>query len=141
MTEPSAPLDRSLAGRSSAPANDRPGLAIVIRRALIGRCPNCGQGKLFASYLKQVDSCAACSERYGHIRSDDAAPWLTILVVGHIAVPIVFAVERLTSWPIWLAMTVWPAFALVLGLVVLPRAKAVLLSIIWAIQAPGSEKQ
>lgn len=138
---PSAPLDSSLEGRSSPPASDRPRLAIVIRRALIGRCPNCGQGKLFASYLKQVDSCAVCSERYGHIRSDDAAPWLTILVVGHIAVPIVFAAEKLTSWPIWVAMTVWPAFALVLGLVVLPRAKAVLLSIIWAIQAPGSEKQ
>ena len=140
MTVPSAPLDGSSKGRSSAPARDRRGLAAVIRRALMGRCPNCGQGKLFASYLKQVDSCAVCGERYGHIRSDDAAPWLTILVVGHIAVPIVFAAERLTSWPMWVAMTVWPAFALFLGLLVLPRAKAVLLSVIWAVQAPGSEK-
>lgn len=116
-------------------------LGTVIRRALVGRCPNCGKGKLFASYLKQVDHCAVCGERYGHVRSDDAAPWLTILVVGHLTVPIVFVAERLTSWPTWVAMTVWPAFALALGLMVLPRAKAVLLSIIWAIQAPGSEDQ
>jgi uncharacterized protein (DUF983 family) len=141
VTAPPAKPDSPLEGRSGDPASDGRRLAIVIRRALMGRCPNCGQGKLFASYLKQVDSCAVCGEQYGHIRSDDAAPWLTILVVGHIAVPIVFAAERLTSWPIWVAMTVWPAFALALGLVVLPRAKAVLLSVIWAIQAPGSEKQ
>lgn len=107
----------------------------------MGRCPSCGQGKLFASYLKQVESCAVCNERFGHIRSDDAAPWLTILVVGHIAVPVVFAVERVTHWPVWVAMTIWPAFALVLGLAVLPRAKGVLLGVIWAVRAPGSERE
>ena len=110
-------------------------LGVVMWRALVGRCPNCGQGKLFESYFKQVDHCAVCRERYGHIRSDDAAPWLTILVVGNITVPIILVAERLTSWPTWVSMTVWPAFDLALALVALPRAKAVFLSAIWAIQA------
>jgi len=116
-------------------------LGAVIWRALLGRCPNCGQGKLFASYLKQIDRCAVCGEQYGHIHSDDAAPWLTILVVGHIAVPIVFAAVKYTSWPNWVSMTVWPVLALALTLVVLPRAKAVILSMIWVTQAPGSERK
>jgi uncharacterized protein (DUF983 family) len=95
---------------------------------------------LFASYLKQVDQCPVCGEALGHIRSDDAAPWLTILVVGHAVVPIVLAVEMHTSWPDWVSMTLWPVLALAVGLVVLPRAKGLFLGLIWATGAPGSER-
>jgi uncharacterized protein (DUF983 family) len=38
-------------------------------------------------------------------------------------------------------MIIWPLFALALALVVLPRAKGLLLSIIWATRAPGSERE
>ena len=115
------------------------GLGTILRRGLLGRCPNCGQGKLFALYLKQVSECAACGESYGKIRSDDAAPWMTILVVGHIIVPTMFSFERDTAWPEWVSMTVWPALAVLLALLILPRAKGVCLSIIWKTGAPGSE--
>ncbi|MGF1629318.1 MAG: DUF983 domain-containing protein [Kiloniellaceae bacterium] len=118
----------------------RPGLGEAIWRGLRGRCPSCGEGRLFASYLKQAAACAVCHEPLGHLRSDDAAPWLTILVVGHIAVPVILAVERYSQWPTWLAMTVWPLFALALTLLVLPRAKGLLLSVIWVTRAPGSER-
>lgn len=118
----------------------RPELGTAIRRALLGKCPNCGQAKLFASYLKQVEHCPVCCEPYGHIRSDDAAPWLTILVVGHIVVPLLLAVETRVSWPDWVSMTLWPALALALVAVVLPRAKALFLSVIWATGAPGSKR-
>ena len=43
------------------------------------------------SYLKQVENCAACGESFGQIRADDAAPWLTIILVGHVFLP----------WPSW----------------------------------------
>lgn len=119
---------------------NRPRLAIALRRGAMGRCPSCGQGRLFAAYLKQVDACAACGEAYRHIRSDDAAPWLTILVVGHLLVPVILAVERQTSWPNWISMTVWPAIAVGATLAVLPRAKGFLMSMIWAMRAPGSER-
>jgi uncharacterized protein (DUF983 family) len=36
-------------------------------------------------------------------------------------------------------MIFWPLIALALALVVLPRAKGLLMSIIWATRAPGSE--
>src|SRR3546814_6511493 len=93
-------------GGSSA----RPGLGLAIRRALMGRCPNCGQVKLLASYLKPVARCAICGEAYGHIRSDDAAPWLTILAVGIFGVPAILAVESHTTWPTWASSVVWPLF-------------------------------
>jgi uncharacterized protein (DUF983 family) len=118
----------------------RPPLGAAMWRGLRGLCPACGEARLFARYLKQVESCPACGEEFGHIRSDDAAPWLTILVVGHIVVPLMFAVERFSTWPDWVSMVIWPLVALALVLVVLPRAKGLLLSIIWATKAPGSER-
>lgn len=120
----------------------RPTLGTAMSRALSGRCPNCGQGKLFATYLKQVGECADCGEAFGHIRSDDAGPWLTILIVGHLLIPVVLLVEGgATPWPYWVSMTLWPALALGLSLLVLPRAKALFLGAIWSMKAPGSEAE
>lgn len=118
----------------------RPPLGLALRRGLFGRCPNCGRGRLLAGYLKQVEACADCGEAYGHLRPDDAAPWLTILLVGHIVVPVALAVEAERTWPDWVSKTLWPLLALALALVILPRARALFLSLIWATRAPGSER-
>ncbi len=65
-----------------------------LARGVLGRSPKCGNGRLFRSYLKVVDECSSCGERYGHFRADDAPPWLTILVVGHPTVPVVLAMSN-----------------------------------------------
>jgi uncharacterized protein (DUF983 family) len=125
---------------SNLDQTQRPGVFKAAGRALIGRCPNCGQGKLFATYLKQVHHCAACNEQYGHIRPDDGAPWLTILVVGHIIVPLVLVVEMQYKIPMWTSIAAWSAITLALTFLTLPRAKGVILSFIWSTNAPGSER-
>lgn len=119
--------------------DDRPALGDAMWRGLRAVCPACGESRLYVSYLKQVERCPRCHVALGHLRSDDAAPWLTILVVGHITVPLMLLVEQHTHWPMEMAMTVWPLFALGLTLAVLPRAKGLLLSVIWVLKAPGSE--
>ena len=43
-------------------------------RGFLGRCPKCGEGRLFRSYLKVVEECKSCGEKYGHFRADDAPP-------------------------------------------------------------------
>jgi uncharacterized protein (DUF983 family) len=68
-------------------------LGLAARRGLIGLCPSCGKTKLFASYLKQVEACPNCGAHFGRIRADDAAPWGTIIVVGHIFMPLMFFVS------------------------------------------------
>jgi uncharacterized protein (DUF983 family) len=121
-------------------AASRPTLGLAIRRGLLCRCPNCGRTRLLAGYLRQVEACAACGEAYGHLRPDDAAPWLTILLVGHILVPIALLVEAERTWPDWISKTLWPLLALLLALLILPRARALFLSVIWATRGPGSER-
>ncbi len=121
------------------PRQERPPFLLAVWRGMRGRCPNCGRAPLLAGYLRQVDHCAACGEPFGHIRADDAPPWLTILVVGHIIVPLAATVESVATWPVWVATTVWASAALVLSAVILPRAKGVFLAAIWSLRAPGSE--
>lgn len=117
----------------------QPAFPIAAWRGVCGRCPRCGRGRLFAAYLKPVERCAVCGEAYGHLRADDAPPWLTILVVGHIVVPLAVGVELVATWPDWVAMLLWPAVALGLALLILPRAKGLFLAAIWITRAPGSE--
>jgi uncharacterized protein (DUF983 family) len=105
-------------------------------RALRGRCPCCGEGKLFRSYLKQVDRCSVCSESFGAIRADDAAPWLTIIVVGHVFLPLAFTVD-LGFLPFWAEMASLTGVFVLLSLLLLPRAKGLFIAILWMTRAPG----
>ncbi len=65
----------------------------AIVRAVSGRCPACGGGKFFKSYLRQVDRCFVCDESFGQIHADDGPAWLTIGIVGHIVVPMALFAE------------------------------------------------
>jgi uncharacterized protein (DUF983 family) len=105
-------------------------------RALMGRCPCCGVGKLMKSYLKQVENCAACGESLGQIRADDAAPWLTIILVGHVFLPFAFMVD-IDGMPVWAVALMWSALFTALSLAILPRAKTLFIAILWQTRAPG----
>lgn len=112
----------------------------AVIRALSGKCPNCGKGRLFKSYLKQVDNCAVCNEPFGHIRADDGPAWLTILIVGHLLVPIAILVFFNTDWPTWVHMIIWPILTLISALLVLPHSKGFFLAMIWRTGCEGSRE-
>src|ERR1700743_583327 len=99
--------------------------------ALLARCPCCGQGKLFRSYLKQVEACSACGEKFGAIRADDAAPWLTIILVGHIFLPLALAFAMVSILPVLASAMLWSVVLVGLSLLILPRAKALFIAILW----------
>lgn len=103
----------------------------VIIRGILGRCPNCGGGKIFFKYLKQASSCIECNEKLGEIRADDGPAWLTILIVGHLLAPFIIIFAFSTDWPDWLSIIIWSALSIILALIILPRAKGVFISIIW----------
>lgn len=100
-------------------------------RGVCNRCPGCGAGRLLAGYLRPVVKCSACGEAFGHIRADDGPAWLTLVLVGHILAPVLLAVVPNSSWPDWLSMLVWPLVALLLALLILPRAKGAFVAAIW----------
>lgn len=106
----------------------------AILRAIRGLCPCCGKGQLFSRYLKQVPNCAACGESFSQFRADDAAPWLTIIVIGHVFLPLAFMIDT-SALPLWGVTGGMAAIFAGLGAVLLPRAKGTILAILWATRA------
>lgn len=106
-------------------------LGPALRRALCLHCPNCGKGNLFISYLKPVAQCAACGEVFGHIQAEDGPAWLSILIIGHIIVPLLIVVQINTAWPPWLMMIVFGGLTTALVFALLPVTKAFFITMIW----------
>jgi len=78
----------------SATTLQQPTLMTAIGRGLLGQCPNCGKSHIFNGFLRVVGECRACGAPLGLARADDAPPYFTILVTGHVIVPIMFMVDR-----------------------------------------------
>ena len=111
----------------------------ALRRGLRGKCPHCAKGRVFGRYLKVTDSCSNCGEELHHHRADDAPPYFTIFIVGHIVVPLVFFVERVWRPEIWLHLVVWLPLTLMLTLVLLPLVKGGVVGLQWALRMHGFE--
>lgn len=110
---------------------------LSIRRGLMLRCPACGEGKLFNKYLKVTPTCAHCAEELHHHEADDAPPYFTILIVGHLVVPIMLAVELEYMPPLWFHVTVWPILTTAIVLAMLPRIKGAVVGLQWAARMHG----
>ena len=65
----------------------------ALKRGLRGRCPRCGEGKLFRAFLKVDDHCSVCGLDYTPHRADDLPAYLVIVIVGHIVVPMILWIE------------------------------------------------
>lgn len=106
-------------------------------RGFWGRCPECGEGRMFRAYLKVNDACPVCGEELHHQRADDAPPYVTMLIVCHVIVALLLAAESLWEAPFWLEATVWSAATILLCLVLLPRVKGALVALQWGLRMHG----
>ena len=104
----------------------------AIGNGVMCRCPNCGKGKLFRSYLKINDSCSECGEKLNSARADDFPPYIAIFIVGHVLVGWMLHAEM--SGPVDPMFYVWtmiPA-AVLLPLIMLPSIKGAVVGLQWA---------
>jgi uncharacterized protein (DUF983 family) len=106
-------------------------------RGASGKCPHCGRGRLFWRYLKVVDVCPECGEELHHQRADDAPPYFTIAIVGHIVVPMLLALELAYQPPVWLHLAIWMPLTILLSLLLLPVVKGSLVGLQWALRMHG----
>ncbi|RFB80669.1 DUF983 domain-containing protein [Methylovirgula sp. 4M-Z18] len=114
---------------------------LAMKRGFLGHCPHCGEGRIFSSYLKVNPTCPHCGEELHHHRADDAPPYITIFIVGHIVVGLMLAAEQVyDDSPIWLNVLVWPLLSVILSLAILPRVKGALIAYQWALRMHGFDK-
>lgn len=125
---------------STAPGSPKPAqrdLQQAMLRGVKCRCPACGEGALYKSYLKVADTCPSCGEELYHQRADDAPPYFTMLITGHVIVAGVMAVEEMYAPSLWVHMAIWTPLLLALTLFLLPRIKGALVGLQWALRMHG----
>jgi uncharacterized protein (DUF983 family) len=107
-------------------------LGEAMLRGFKGRCPNCGEGKLFKSFAKTVDKCAVCGEEIGHHRADDLPAYLVIVIIGHIVIGGFMAVESTTAWSMWQHLALWVPITVIGSLALLQPIKGAIVGLQWA---------
>ena len=109
----------------------------AMRKGAALRCPSCGEKTMFDGYLKVADSCSSCGQELHHHRADDAPPYLTIFVVGHIIVPLMLLVEKLYHPEMWVHWAIWPVLSIVMAGAMLPVLKGAFVGLQWALRMHG----
>ncbi|QUD86185.1 DUF983 domain-containing protein [Phenylobacterium montanum] len=111
----------------------KPNLWRGMARGFAGKCPHCGQGRLFRAYLKVESPCAACGHDNGQYPADDAPPYFTILILGHVVIaPLVVLPVIWTLNPVLVLAVALPTVG-ALALILLPRVKGAVVGLHWAI--------
>ncbi|MFC3226579.1 DUF983 domain-containing protein [Marinibaculum pumilum] len=109
----------------------------ALLRGARGRCPECGQGRLFRGYLTVADECGHCGLDLRDHRADDAPPYVTIVIVGHIIVPLLLWVEQDWAPAMWLQFAFWLPLTLALTLALLRPVKGALIGFLWSRRMHG----
>lgn len=103
-----------------------------IKRGAALRCPNCGKGHLFRRFLKLSERCEYCGVDNSIYPSDDAPPYLTLVLTGHVIVPLYMAIERAYAPPAWLSASIWLPLTAVMSILLLPYMKGGVVGFCWA---------
>ena len=112
----------------------------ALKRGFRGRCPRCGEGKLFRAFLKVDDHCSVCGLDFTPHRADDLPAYLVIVIVGHIVVPTVLFIETDFSPPVWLQLAIYLPLTLVLSLALLQPVKGAVVGVQWALRMHGFDE-
>jgi uncharacterized protein (DUF983 family) len=112
-----------------------------LKRGLRGRCPRCGEGKLFRAFLKVDDHCSVCGLDFTPHRADDLPAYLVIVIVGHLVVPMILWIETDYAPAVWLQLSIYLPLTLILSLALLQPVKGAVVGMQWALRMHGFDEQ
>lgn len=115
---------------------DRPAWP-AMRRGWRQRCPCCGSGRVFSSYLKLRATCAVCDEDLSHARADDGPAYLAILITAKVMGTLMLKTFLLWQPDPFLMASVFCVGSAAMALYLLPRLKGMIVGIQWAKRMHG----
>ncbi len=98
-----------------------------VRAGLSGRCPRCGEGRLFKGFLTVGDRCGNCRLDYSFADAGDGPAVFVILIIGFVVVGLALWMEVNHNPPLWLHFMLWIPLTLVLSLAALRALKGLLI--------------
>lgn len=97
--------------------------------ALLASCPRCGRGKLFNGYVKVAPACTNCGLNFAGHDTGDGPAFFIMLPLCLIVAVFALIFELKVEPPLWVHMTLWPAFiAAAVGLSLRP-VKALMIAL------------
>ena len=113
----------------------------AMKRGFRGRCPRCGEGKLFRAFLKVDDRCSVCELDFTPHRADDLPAYLVIVIVGHIVVPLALMIETNYSPPVALQLAIYLPVTFIASLALLQPVKGAVVGMQWALRMHGFDEK
>lgn len=110
-------------------------LRVGMKRGIQRQCPNCGEARLFRGYVKVAPRCVVCAHPNGQYRVDDAAPYFTVLIVGHLVLAPMLTLGIIGTWPLAPLMTLMLTLVLGATLALLPFVKGAVIGAMWSLGA------
>jgi uncharacterized protein (DUF983 family) len=102
---------------------------LPIARGLRGRCPRCGEGKLFQGFLQLRAKCDRCGLDYNFADAGDGPAVFVILIGGAIVVFAALLTEVVYQPPYWVHAALWLPLILIVTLVPLRLIKGLLIAL------------
>ena len=103
--------------------------SLPIGRGLRGRCPRCGEGRLFKGFLSVRPACECCGLSYDFADAGDGPAVFVILIGGAIVVFAALMTEVVYQPPYWLHAALWLPLILIVTLVPLRLVKGLLIAL------------
>ena len=99
-----------------------------VSTGLAGRCPRCGEGRMFSGFLTVAPKCDVCGLDYGFADAGDGPAVLVTLLAGFVVLGIALAVEIAYEPPLWVYAVVFVPLTLVVCLGMLRPLKGFLIA-------------
>ena len=101
------------------------------RAALQGRCPACGQGRLFQGFLTVRERFEVCGADLSAQDSGDGPAAFIILIVGGVVVAAAGITEVMYQPPTWLHLVLWLPLTVIGVLALMRPFKGGLIGLQW----------
>lgn len=107
--------------------------------AFRGRCPRCGNGRLYRGLLAVADGCQACGLPLKRHEQGDGPAFFAILIIGTLAGTGAAITEIKFEPPFWLHAAIWPPFVLIGSILALRWLKGALIAVQYKIKPQDFE--
>ena len=100
-----------------------------ISTGLLGRCPRCGEGKLFKGVITLRPRCESCGLDYAFADSGDGPAVFVILIAGFLCLGLVLWIEFTYEPPFWVHLLTSLPLTLAICLGMLRPLKGILIAL------------
>jgi uncharacterized protein (DUF983 family) len=109
-------------------AQDHPHVSPYVA-GLMGKCPRCGEGKMFSGLLSVAPSCEKCGLNYSFADAGDAPAIFVMTAAGFIILGLALYVEIVYQPPYWVHAAITLPLAAIICIALLRPTKGLMIAL------------